>query len=337
MTQQLSMQQIAQKMIEKGKGILAIDESCATIKKRFDSIKLESTEKTRQQYRELLITASGIESHISGMILFDETIRQATQDGQSFPKALAARGILTGIKVDQGAKDLALHPEERITEGLDGLQVRLIEYKALGASFAKWRAVIQIGDHMPSLCCIQSNIHALARYSAICQAVGIVPMVEPEVLMDGSHSIHDCYTTTKKVLHALFTELAQHRVALESTILKVNMVVPGKSCSQQNDPDDVAHQTVKCLLESVPAMIPGIVFLSGGQSPESASLHLSRMIALYPALPWTLSFSYGRALQEPCLQAWKGKHTNLKQAEQALLYRAKCNSMATLGEYYAEV
>jgi fructose-bisphosphate aldolase class I len=317
------LEQTAEAMVAEGKGILAIDESFPTIKNRLDSINTESTEASRRTYRDLLITNPGGNEYISGMILFDETIRQSTADGTPFAEALDKQGIMTGIKVDTGAKELAGHPGEKVTEGLDGLRDRLAEYKKFGAKFAKWRAVITIGEGIPSLGCIEANVHALARYASLCQEAGIVPMVEPEVLMDGDHSIE-------------FTELYKQGVSLEHTILKVNMIVSGKDCSEQADVDDVAALTVNCLLNSVPASVPGIVFLSGGQSAEMATIHLNAMNATYAPLPWPLSFSYGRALQAPCLAAWQGKEENVEKAQAVLLHREKCNSQATLGEFTAE-
>ena len=331
------MQDIAQtieNMIDKGKGILAIDESLPTIKKRFDSIGVESTEENRRAYRDLLITTSGSNKHISGMILFDETIRQKTTDGIAFPDALAKQNIMTGIKVDTGAKDLAHHAGEKITEGLDGLRDRLAQYKNLGARFAKWRAVITIGENIPSHGCITANVHALARYATLCQEAGIVPMVEPEVLMSGAHDIERCYIETKKVLIALFKELQQQNAVLEHVILKVNMVVSGQDCSQQASAEEVAKKTVDCLLETVPKSVPGIFFLSGGQSAQQATAHLNLMNKMHPdSLPWVLSFSYGRALQAPCLQSWQGKAENIAAAQAILLHRERCNGLASLGQY----
>ena len=327
------LEQTAQAMVASGKGILAIDESSPTIKKRFDSIGIESTEKNRRDYRDLLITNPGGSEYISGMILFDETIRQATTDGTSFPQALINQGIMPGIKVDKGAKDLAGHPGEKVTEGLDGLRERLAEYKELGAKFAKWRAVITIGDDIPSTGCIEANAHALARYAALCQEAGIVPMVEPEVLMDADNTIERCYEVTEVTLKTLFNELFRQSVTTEHTILKCNMVISGKQCPTQASVDEVAELTVNCLLNTVPASLPGIVFLSGGQSPELATAHLNTMNAGFDHLPWPLSFSYGRALQEPCLKAWGGKAENLNAAQAALLKREKFNSLACLGEY----
>lgn len=327
------LEQTAKAMVAKGRGILAIDESMPTIKKRFDGIKIESTEENRRAYRELLITAPGGSEYISGMILFDETIRQSTASGVSFPKALIDQGIMPGIKVDAGAKDLAGHPGEKVTEGLDKLRERLAEYKELGAKFAKWRAVITIGDNLPSGACIEANAHALARYAALCQEVGIVPMVEPETLMDADNTIDTCYDVTEKTLITLFNELYRQGVAHEHTILKVNMVISGKKCPVQAGVQEVADKTVRCLLDTVPASLPGIVFLSGGQSSALATAHLNAMNAAYKDLPWPLSFSYGRALQEDALKTWAGKSDNVAEATRVLLHREKMNSLACLGEY----
>jgi len=323
----------ARAMVAKGKGILAIDESLPTIKKRFDSISVESTEENRRAYRNLLITNPGGNEYISGMILFDETMRQTTTDGTPFPQALIKQGIMPGIKVDTGAKDMAGHSNEKITEGLDGMRERLAEYKKLGAKFAKWRAVITIGDGIPSTGCIEANAHVLARYAALCQEAGIVPMVEPEVLMDADNTIGRCYEVTLVTLKTVFNELFRQRVAIEHTILKINMVISGKKCKTQAGVQEVADQTVRCLLNTVPAALPGIVFLSGGQSAELATAHLNAMNAKYKNLPWPLSFSYGRALQDPCLKAWAGKKENVAAARKALLHREKCNSLACLGQY----
>ncbi len=327
------LEQTATAMVAQGKGILAIDESFPTIEKRFKSIGIESTEENRRAYRDLLITNPGSADYISGMILFDETIRQATSDGTPFSKALIDQGIMPGIKVDMGAKDMAGHPGEKITEGLDGLRDRLAEYAGLGARFAKWRAVITIGNGIPSDACIHANAHALARYAALCQEAGIVPMVEPETLMDADNSIDVCYDVTEKTLNSLFSELTSQDVAIEHTILKVNMVISGKQCPDQAGVEEVAEKTVKCLKATVPSALPGIVFLSGGQSTELATAHLNAMNAANPDLPWPLSFSYGRALQEPCLNAWGGKTENVQAAQQALLHREKCNSLACSGKY----
>jgi fructose-bisphosphate aldolase class I len=331
------LERTAQAMVARGKGILAIDESLGTIKKRFDSINIESTEENRRAYRELLITTEGAADYVSGMILFDETIRQSTANGVPFSKVLQDQGILPGIKVDKGAKPLALHPDEKVTEGLDGLAERFAEYRALGARFAKWRAVITIGPGIPSSGCIEANAHALARYAALSQAAGLVPMVEPEVLMDGDNTAEQCFDVTERTLRAVFDQLYRQRVVLEHTILKVNMVVSGKKCPVQAGVEEVADLTVTCLRRAVPAAIPGIVFLSGGQSAELATQHLNAMNAKYTNLPWPLSFSYGRALQDPCLKTWAGKPENVAAAQKALLHRERCNSLATKGQYTAEL
>jgi len=327
------LEQTARAMVAKGKGILAIDESMPSIKKRFDSIKIESTEENRRAYRDLLITAPGGSEYISGMILFDETIRQSTRAGVPFPKALTDQGIMPGIKVDAGAKDLAGHPGEKVTEGLDKLRERLAEYRGMGAKFAKWRAVITIGEGIPSSACIEANAHALARYAALCQEAGIVPMVEPETLMDADNTIETCYDVTERTLMTLFNELYRQGAAFEHTILKVNMVISGKQCPVQAGVQEVADETVRCLLHTVPASIPGVVFLSGGQSSTLATAHLNAMNASYKDLPWPLSFSYGRALQENALKTWAGKADNVVKATQVLLHREKMNSLACLGQY----
>tara|TARA_B110000046_G_scaffold167577_1_gene185347 strand:+ start:1916 stop:2938 length:1023 start_codon:yes stop_codon:yes gene_type:complete len=327
----------AKAMFAKGKGILAIDESTPTIKKRFDTIDFESTEQNRRTYRDLLITNPGGNEFISGIILYDETIRQATSDGTPFPKTLIDHGIMPGIKVDTGAKNFALHPNEKMTEGLDGLRDRLTEYKSLGAKFAKWRAVITIGENIPSQACVEANVHALARYAGLCQEAGIVPMVEPEVLMDADNTIERCYEVTEITLSALFRALKSQDISVEHTILKTNMIISGKQCSKQANVQEVADQTVSCLVKNVPAELPGIVFLSGGQSAKLATAHLNAMNASNPELPWPLSFSYGRALQEPCLNAWGGKESNLEAAQRALLHRSECNSLACTGIYNADM
>ncbi len=328
-----SIEAIASAMVAEGKGILAIDESSPTIKKRFDSIGAECTEDNRRAYRELLITADGIDEFISGMILFDETIRQSTADGLPFAEVLSSRGIMPGIKVDGGAKDLAGHAGEKVTEGLDGLRDRLAEYRSLGAPFAKWRAVITIGDGLPSRGCITANCHALARYAALCQEAGIVPMVEPEVLLDGNHDIDRCYEVSEATLRALFAELYEQRVVLEGTILKASMVLSGNKCTKRAGVEEVAERTIRCLENSVPAALPGIVFLSGGQTPVEATAHLNAMNAMAGRLPWKLSFSYSRALQEPALKTWNGDAANGKAAQAALRHRAQLNSAASLGRY----
>jgi fructose-bisphosphate aldolase class I len=326
-------------MVAPGKGILAIDESGGTIKKRFDTIGVESSVENRRAYRDLLITADGLAQFVSGMILYDETIRQATRTGTPFPDALKKAGILTGIKVDAGAKALAGAAGEQVTEGLDGLRERLVEYKKLGATFAKWRAVITIGKNMPSPYCIDANAHALARYAALCQEAGIVPIVEPEVLMDGSHTLEQCFDVTENAQLALFRELHRQRVRFEHLILKPSMVISGKDCAQQAGVQQVADATVQCLRRTVPAAVPGIVFLSGGQSDELATAHLNAINAraAVPPLPWPLSFSYGRALQAPALKAWKGQPASVPAAQKALFHRAKLNSAACFGRYKAEM
>ena len=320
-------------MVADGKGILAIDESMPTIKKRFDSIKVESTEENRRAYRELLITTEGGGEYISGMILFDETIRQATSDGVAFTESLIKQGIFPGIKVDTGAKDLPGHPGEKVTEGLDGLRDRLSEYHGLGARFAKWRAVITIGEGIPSRACIDANAHALARYAALCQEAGIVPIVEPEVLMDGNHDIDACDQASEATLRSLFAAMYNQEVSLEGSVLKASMVLSGKDCPKQAGVEEVAERTVRCLRRSVPAAIPGIVFLSGGQSAELATAHLNAMNSMAPSHPWVLSFSYGRALQDPCLKAWAGDSSNVAAAQGALYHRERMNSAAAQGQY----
>ncbi|MEK7523964.1 MAG: class I fructose-bisphosphate aldolase [Patescibacteria group bacterium] len=328
-----TLSKIAKAMVASGKGILAIDESHSTCKKRFDAYGLECSEENRRAYRELLITADGIEQYISGMILFDETLRQALKDGTPFAKILQKKGMIPGIKVDTGAQDMALHPGEKITEGLDGLRGRLAEYKALGAQFAKWRAVITIGDGIPSQACIMANAHALARYAALCQEADIVPMVEPEVLMDGSHSMERCYEVTTLMLKTLFKELAQQGVALEGTILKTSMVLPGKDVTKQVFTEEVAQETLECLKENVPENLAGIVFLSGGQSDEKATAHLDTMNRMDRHLPWPLSFSYGRALQAAALKIWATNMKDVERAKHAVTHRAQLNSLAALGKY----
>lgn len=325
-------------MVAPGKGILAIDESHSTCKKRFDAYGIECTEEMRRAYREILITAPGAEKYLSGMILFDETLRQKTAGGMPFPEVLKKNGMIPGIKVDKGAMDLALHPGEKITEGLDGLRERLAEYKSLGAGFAKWRAVITIGNGIPTNACITANAHALARYAALCQEQDIVPMVEPEILIDGNHTIERCYEVTAWMLKTLFEQLAEQGVAPEGTILKVSMVLAGKDCSKQTDVATVAAQTIRCLKENVPAKLAGIVFLSGGQSDEKATAHLdamNKMRAKGEKLPWPLSFSYGRAIQNAALQIWAKNHADRERAQNAIVMRSKMNSLAAQGKYDA--
>jgi fructose-bisphosphate aldolase, class I len=322
----------ARALVAKGRGILAADESTSTIKKRFDGIKLESTEENRRAYREMLFTASGAQEYISGVILYDETLRQKTKDGVPFPTYLSQHGMLPGIKVDLGAKPLAGFPGETITEGLDGLRERFSEYHKLGAKFAKWRAVIDIGSGIPSLYAIDANAEALARYATLCQEAGIVPIVEPEVLMDGDHTLARCEEVTNLVLDRVFSHLFAARVFLEGMILKPNMVVPGKKSSQKASPEQVAEATARTLKRQVPSAVPGIAFLSGGQGPAEATLHLSLINAAGP-LPWTLTFSYGRALQEDALSAWGGKTAGFSGGQQALFVRAKLNGLAATGTY----
>ncbi|MFQ5971110.1 MAG: class I fructose-bisphosphate aldolase [Alphaproteobacteria bacterium] len=328
------LRETAEAIVADGKGILAADESSPTIKKRFDNIGVESTEANRRDYRFILFSAPGVGEYISGVILFDETIRQAAENGTSLVKIIEDAGIIPGIKVDKGAKPLAGHPNETVTEGLDGLRDRLAEYGQLGARFAKWRAVYRIGDGIPSRACIKANAHALARYAALCQEAGLTPIVEPEVLMDGPHSIDRCEAITERALRAVYNELAVQGVHLEGTLLKPNMVLSGTECPEQAGIDEVARRTVRCLARAVPAAVPGIVFLSGGQTDEAATLHLNAMNKLgRPGLPWKLSFSYGRALQAAPLKAWAGRKENFDAAQQAFLERARANSEATLGTY----
>jgi fructose-bisphosphate aldolase class I len=328
-----TLKSVASAIVAKQKGVLAADESSPTIKKRFDSIKVESTEETRRRYREILFTADGIESHIGGVILFDETLRQSTRDGIPFARLLSDQGIIPGIKVDQGAKALALHPGDKVTEGLDGLRERLAEYRQLGAQFAKWRAVIEIDERdLPSAFGIRANAHGLARYAALCQEAGLVPIVEPEVLMDGSHDIVRCEAVTAQVLEAVFAELNAHRVLFEGMLLKPNMVIAGKQCARQAGVQEVAEATIRCLKRYVPAAVPGIVFLSGGQSAEDATDHLNAMNAMGPQ-PWQVSFSYGRALQAPVLAAWQGQESKVAAAQKALLRRCQLNGLARKGQY----
>jgi len=327
---------IAQAMVAKGKGILAADESGGTIKKRFDAIRLDSTEEHRRSYRELLFTAAGAEEAISGVILYDETIRQKTRDGTPFPQYLTQHGIVPGIKVDLGAKPLAGFPGETITEGLDGLRERLIEYRSLGARFAKWRAVIDISETIPTSFGIEANAHALARYAALCQENDIVPIVEPEVLMDGAHSIDRCEEVTNVTLEAVFNQLFEHRIYLEGMVLKPNMVISGKKAANRASPEAVAEATVRTLKRHVPPAVPGIAFLSGGQSSTEATLHLSLMNRMGP-LPWSLTFSYGRALQDTALKAWGGKTETFAAGQKEFARRARLNGLATTGRYNSEM
>lgn len=322
----------ALELVAPGKGILAADESAATIKKRFDTIGVESTEDSRRAYREILFTAEGIEEHISGVILFDETIRQSAADGRPFPEVLASGGMIPGIKVDRGAKDMAGFPGEKVTEGLDGLRDRLAEYRDLGARFAKWRAVITIGDAIPTSACLRANGHALARYAALCQEADLVPIVEPEVLMDGDHTIEQCEEVTLATLDTVFDELREQRVHIPGILLKPNMVLSGKDCPVQAGVGEVANATVRCFSSVLPKELPGVVFLSGGQTPRQATDHLNAMNAMGKH-QWELSFSYGRALQEPVLATWLGRTANADAAKRAFRLRASLNGAARYGRY----
>jgi fructose-bisphosphate aldolase class I len=331
-----SLEETARALVAEGKGILAADESDGTIKKRFDSIGVESTEENRRAYRELLFATSGAEEYISGVILFDETIRQSAEDGTPFPHLLESKGIIPGIKVDKGAKPLALSDGETITEGLDGLRDRLNEYRELGARFAKWRATYSIDADRPSEYCVWTNAHALARYAALCQEAGLVPIVEPEVLQDGTHTLAQSSKATGRVLQAVYTELHDQRVDYRGTLLKPNMVLSGYDAADRAGAEEVAEATLECFGKHVPAAVPGIVFLSGGQSDEDATAHLNAMNALGPH-PWELSFSYGRALQAPALKAWEGKPENVEAAQRAYYHRAKMNGAARTGMYAPEM
>jgi len=328
---------IARSLVGTGKGLLAIDESNSTCDKRFAKLGIPQTMAARRRYRDLIITTAGLGEDISGIILYDETIRQQTDNGASFLDVLRDAGTIPGIKVDIGAKDLAGYPGEKITEGLDGLRDRLRAYFTMGARFAKWRAVIAVDDHRPSRGCIEANAHSLARYAALCQEAGLVPVVEPEVLMDGDHTLKRCHEVTAECLRTVFDQLHGQRVLLEGMILKPNMVLPGLACAHQESVDEVALATVKCLLEVVPAAVPGIAFLSGGQTGELASARLNAMHArsesMPLSLPWALTFSFGRAIQQPALGIWSGKEAHRGAAQESLLHRAKCNRAARRGEY----
>jgi fructose-bisphosphate aldolase class I len=328
-----TLKDTAQALVADDKGLLAMDESTPTCNKRFAGLGIPQTVVARRAYRELIVTTPGLGECIGGAILYDETIRQQKSDGTPFVKVL-----IPGIKVDAGAKELAAHPGEKVTEGLDGLRDRLAEYVRMGARFAKWRAVITIGDGIPSWGCIYANAHALARYAALCQEAGLVPVVEPEVLMDGEHTLDQCCQVTDKVLRTVFSELFAQRVILEGMILKPNMVVPGLACPKQESIEEVADATVNCLLRAVPAAVPAIAFLSGGQSAELASARLNAMNARFKSrLPWALAFSFARAIQQPALELWKGHEANVSAAQQALVHRARCNQAARRGEYTAEM
>jgi fructose-bisphosphate aldolase class I len=335
----------AQKLIETArtlvagnKGLLAMDESNPTCNKRFARLGIPQTEEARRAYRELIVTTPNLGEYISGTILYDETIRQQKKDGTPFVKVIADAGIVPGIKVDLGAKNMAGHPGEKITEGLDGLRDRLAEYSTMGARFAKWRAVIALGDGLPSRACIEANAHALARYAALCQEAALVPIVEPEVLMEGEHSLERCREVTEEVLRTVFDQLYTQRVMLEGLILKPNIVLPGLTCPRQDTVDEVADATVRCLLRAVPASVPGVAFLSGGQAAELASARLNGMNVRFKSrLPWPLAFSFARAIQQPALEIWQGHDINVKAAQRALLHRAKCNTAARCGRYDAAI
>ncbi len=327
---------VAQAMVARGKGVLAADESNATCGKRFEALGIETTFEARRAYRDTLLSTPGIEEHISGVILFDETIRQSSADGTPFPKMLEEKGMLPGIKVDTGAKNLAGAPGELVTEGLDGLRERIAEYVTLGAKFAKWRAVITIGDGIPSDYCIAANAHALARYAALCQEGGLVPIVEPEVLMDADNDIDTCFAVTEKAQRKVFAALALQRVDLKGMILKPNMVISGKKCASQASPQEVADRTLECLYRTVPAAVPGIAFLSGGQSAALATEHLDLMNRAGPH-PWAMTFSYGRALQNEALNTWKGQADNVGEAQKAFTHRSKLTGAAVYGTYTREM
>ena len=324
---------IAATLVADGKGILASDESVATLTRRFDPLGIQSTEQSRRAYREMLFTTPGAAEFISGVILYDETIRQKSSDGTPLAEVLSRQGIVPGIKVDTGAEPLAGSPEETVTEGLDGLRDRLAEYHGMGARFAKWRAVIRITDKLPSVACVSANAHALARYAALCQEQQVVPIVEPEVLMNGAHTIERCEEVTGAVLHTVFHALFEQGVSLESMLLKPSMVIAGKDCSRQASVQEVATATLRCLRRHVPAAVPGIVFLSGGQKDRLATAHLNAINRLPGPKPWKLSFSYGRALQDAALEGWHGRDENVKAGQQAFYHRARCNGAATRGDY----
>jgi fructose-bisphosphate aldolase class I len=327
------LETIAQALVSDGKGLLAADETVSTVTKRLDVLKIESTPDSRRAYREMFFTTRGIAEFISGVIMQDETIHQRNASGTPLAELLMRQGIIPGIKVDNGAKPLAACPGESITEGLDGLRERLKEYHALGARFAKWRAVISVSDTLPSATCVKANAHALARYAALCQEQGLVPIVEPEVLMDGSHTLERCEAVTGNVLHTVFDELFEQKVCLEAMLLKPNMVIGGKECSEQASSEEVARATLRCLTRHVPSAVPGIVFLSGGQDHLAATAHLNEINWLAGPKPWKLSFSYGRALQDEALRAWHGKNENLQTGQRAFYHRAKCDRAAALGKY----
>jgi fructose-bisphosphate aldolase class I len=327
------LESVAAGLVADGKGILAADESVATLTRRFDTLGIKSTEQSRRAYREMLFTTTGAAEFISGAILYDETIRQKSSGGKPLAEVLQSHGMVPGIKVDTGAEPLAGFPEETVTEGLDGLRDRLAEYHGMGARFAKWRAVIRITDTQPSVACVSANAHALARYAALCQEQRLVPIVEPEVLMNGPHTIERCEEVTGAVLHAVFHALLDQGVSLESMLLKPSMVIAGKDCSRPASMQEVATATLRCLRRHVPAAVPGIVFLSGGQKDRLATAHLNAINRLPGPKPWKISFSYGRALQDAAMEAWHGRDENLKAGQQALYHRARCNGAAARGEY----
>ena len=331
------LESVALTLVAKGKGILAADETVPTLTKRFNALGIQSTEQSRRTYREMLFTSPGAAEFISGVIMYDETIRQKSSDGTPLAEDLTVQGILPGIKVDTGAKPLAGSPDETVTEGLDGLRDRLSQYRTMGARFAKWRAVIHLTDSRPSSACVSANAHALARYASLCQEQELVPIVEPEVLMDGPHTIERCEEVTGVVLHAVFHALFEQRVALEGMLLKPNMVIAGKECARQASVEEVAAATLRCLRRHVPAAVPGIVFLSGGQNARLATVHLNAINRLPGAKPWKISFSYGRALQDPALEAWHGQDENLAAGQKALYRRARSNGAASVGKYRDEM
>jgi fructose-bisphosphate aldolase, class I len=330
-----SLETTAKALVADGKGILAADETVSTLTKRFEKLKIPSTSESRREYREMLFTAPGSADFISGVIMYDETIRQRDSNGVPLPEILLRQGMIPGIKVDAGAKPLAGSEAETVTEGLDGLRERLKDFRAMGARFAKWRAVIQVTDRLPSRTCVTVNAHALGRYAALCQEQEIVPIVEPEVLMEGNHAIERCNEVTANVLHAVFNALSEQKVALEGMLLKPNMIVSGSACSAQATVTDVADTTLRCLLRHVPAAVPGVVFLSGGQSDVTATVHLNEINARAGIKPWKISFSYGRALQDLALATWLGNKSNEGAAQRAYYHRARCNAAAALGKYTA--
>jgi len=327
------LRQTAQAMVADGQGILAADESNGTITKRFDAVGIESTEDSRRDYRQMLVGAPGAGDFISGMILYDETIRQKAADGQPMVDFIKRQNIIPGIKVDKGAKPMALSENEKVTEGLDGLRERMQEYYEMGARFAKWRAVVTIGDGIPTRGCILANAHALARYAALCQENNVAPIVEPEVLIDGDHSVDQCYEVTRETLETVFDQLRLLDVALDGMVLKPNMVISGKEHSHQSGSEEVARYTVECLLETVPGKVPGVAFLSGGQSDKQATANLQAMNELYPNPPWQLTFSYARALQDQPMKIWNGDNSNAEEAQRVFSHRAKMNSAARSGKY----